>query len=172
MAGYRYDRQPNVYIEKIMKDRSVKQFSVEIDHGLGQLLKRCSAIEGRALGEIVSAVLTPYLQKYRYATLEEWELARDTAEISKAAVELETGDGFDPNSIPFDTQILGIRRKLDDLQREIEAGDRPRPDLEQLRFTLLEDLNFAEKEALQKKQEERRVLSAIWQQKCNEIPLE
>lgn len=156
-----------------MTGRSTKpDYTINIDYRLGQLLRRCSAIENRDAGEIVATLLTPYLQKYIHPTLEEWELARDTAEITQAVAELESGDGFDPNSIPFDTQILGIRRKLDDLQREIAASDSPRPDLEELRFNLLEDLNFAEKEALQKKQEERRLLSAKWQKTCDELPLE
>jgi len=119
----------------------------------------------------LNSILTPYLEKYSYDTLEQWEEVKEEKERERVLQDFEINDNFNPNEIPFNTQILGLRRKLDDLEREIRSNQTPRPDLEQLKFTLLEDLNYAEKEALQKHQDERMALHEKWKSVCAEIPL-
>lgn len=155
-----------------MDDSSDKQHSsIAISAQLFSLLQRCSHIEGREIDEILSSLLTPYLERYANDTLEQWEEVRDLQDREKILQDFERNDNFNPNEIPFNSQIFGLRRKLDDLDREIASNHTPRPDLEQLRFTLVEELNYAEKDALQKQRDEYLALSERWKSVCVKIPL-
>lgn len=155
-----------------MQKSPQKQNTITINYTLYQLLQRCAEIEERSVDDILHSLLMPYLRKYRHDTLEEWQEAREREEMEKMIRDFEADDGFDPNHIPFDTQVLAIRRKLDDLEREIQAGGKERPDLEKIRFSVLEDLNFAEQEALEKQQQEQARKSEKWQQVCTKFILE
>lgn len=154
-----------------MKNTADNKNIVAFEPYLYLLLHRCSLIEERPIDELLNSILTPYLDKYSYDTLEQWEEVKEKKERERVLQDFEINDNFNPNEIPFNTQILGLRRKLDDLEREIHSNQNPRPDLEQLKFTLLEDLNYAEKEALQKHQDERLALCKKWKSVCAEIPL-
>ncbi len=147
------------------------QYTVSVTPHLFKLLQRCSKIEMREINEIITSLLGPYLEKYTYDTLEQWEEAKETLELQKMLGEFEVNDNFNPNEIPFNTQILGLRKKLYDIDREIETSKSTRPDLEHLKFTILEDLNYAEKEALQKQQDEHLTLSEKWKSVCSQIAL-
>ncbi len=156
-----------------MNDSTDKQHSsIAISGKLFSLLQRCSHIEERGIDEILSSLLTPYLERYTNDTLEKWEEVRDLHEREKILRDFEINDNFNPNEIPFSSQILGLRRKLDELDREIASSHTSRPDLEQLRFTLVEELNYAEKDALQKQRDEYLALSERWRSVCTKIPLE
>lgn len=144
---------------------------IEIEKELYQLLKRCSSIEGRPIGDIVDSLLSPYLAKFKFNSLEEWENAREMIEMKNTVVDFQKNDNFDPNHIPFDTQIMGLRRKLDDLDREINNSTTPDSKLKELRFSLVEELNFAEAETLKKQLDKRAKEIEIWQKTCEKIPL-
>ncbi len=159
--------QPN---QKTM-DKS--PLNIKLDTELSQLLKRCSAIEKRTVSDIVNSLIQPYLVKYRFDSLEEWENAREMMEMEKLMTDFDKNDNFDPNHIPFDTQIIGLRRKLDDLDREIKnsGASTPSTELQKLRFSLVEELSFAETEALKKQRHTRTEHSETWKKTCTEIPL-
>lgn len=145
--------------------------NIEIEKQLYQLLKRCSSIEGRSIDDIVNSLLSPYLAKYKFNSLEEWEDAREMIEMENTVVDFQKNDNFDPNHIPFDVQIMGLRRKLDDLDREINNSVKPDPKLKELRFSFVEELNFAETETLKKQHVKRAEKVAIWKKTCEKIPL-
>lgn len=145
--------------------------SIRIDSRTHTLLKRCAAIEGKSMVQIVSEILSSTLKKYSFDTLEQWEQAREMQEITQVVQAFESDDGFNPQQIPFNTQILGLRRKLDDIDREIATSERPRPDLENLKYGIVEELNFAEKEALGQEQERYASLARKWEDVCREIVL-
>jgi hypothetical protein len=145
--------------------------NIEIDKELYLLLKRCSSIEAREINDIVNSLLSPYLAKYKFNSIEEWESAREMLEIESNVLDFEKNDNFDPNHIPFDTQIMGLRRKLDDLDREISNSPTPDPALKELRFSLVKQLNFAEAETLKKQHDKRAEKIALWKRTCEQITL-
>jgi len=146
--------------------------NIKIEKELYLLLKRCSSIEAREINDIINSLLSPYLTKYKFNSLEEWESAREIIEIENTVLDFEKNDNFDPNHIPFDIQIMGLRRKLDDLDREIHNSSTPDPTLKQLRFSLVEKLNFAEAETLKKQHAKRAEKIELWKKTCEETPLE
>jgi len=146
--------------------------SIKVDDTLYALLRRCIEIEARSLDEIVDSLLRPYLAKYSHNTLEDWEQAKEASEMDEMLRQFGEESGFDPNHIPFDRQILGIRRKLDELDREISSKSEADPELEKLRFSILEALNFAEKEALEKEQRARALKSKKWAEVCHKIRID
>jgi len=147
------------------------KYSVDVSERIFTLLSRFAEIDGRQIPEIVDSLLQPALEKYSSNTLEEWEEIREKEEMEQLLNEFQADNSFDPNRIPFDRQILGLRRKLDELAREIQQSSEQRPDLEKLRFSLLEELNFAEKEALEKQNNERNEKSRCWREACRKYPL-
>jgi hypothetical protein len=146
--------------------------NIDLDQDLSQLLKRCASIEGRTVSDIVNSLVRPYLVKYRFNSLEEWENAREMMEMENVMRDFDKNDNFDPNHIPFDTQIMGLRRKLDDLDREIKNSAVPSAELQELRFSLVEELSFAEAETLKKQRDNRAEQSEIWKRICKEIPID
>ena len=154
----------------VMKKTDIQQ-TIKISPQLHALLQRCSLIEAREIDEILESILGPYLKRYTHSTLEQWEEVREMEDSQQILQDFERNDNFNPNEIPFNSQILGLRRKLDDLEREIGSSQEPRTDLEQIRFTILEDLNYAEKEALQKQKDDYESLSKKWKSVCAKIPL-
>jgi hypothetical protein len=110
----------------------------------------------------------PYLVKYRFNRLEEWENAREMMGMENVMRDFDKNDNFDPNHIPFDTQIMGLRRKLDDLDREIKNSAVPSAELQELRFSLVEELSFAEAETLKKQRDNRAEQSEIWKRICRD----
>ncbi len=153
-----------------MKNTDTQQ-TIKVAPQLYTLLQRCSLIEAREIDEILETILSPYLKRYAHDTLEQWEEVREMEESQQILRDFERNNNFNPNDIPFNSQILGLRRKLDDLEREIGTSQEPRPDLEKIRFTILEDLNYAEKEALQKQKDDYESLSKKWKSVCAKIPL-
>ncbi len=143
----------------------------KFDNDIFQLLRRCSSIEGRTIIDIVNSLVEPYLAKYRFNSLEEWESAREVMEMQNVMRDFDNNENFDPNHIPFDTQVIGLRRKLDELDREIKSSTTPDDKLQELRFSLVEQLNFAETETLKKQREKRVEQIKIWEQTCKDIPL-
>ena len=153
-----------------MKNTDTQQ-TIKVAPQLYTLLQRCSLIEAREIDEILETILSPYLKRYTHDTLEQWEEVREIEEGYQILQDFERNNNFNPNEIPFNSQILGLRRKLDDLEREIDSSQKPRPDLEQIRFSILEDLNYAEKEALQKQKDDYESLSKKWKSVCAKIPI-
>ncbi len=155
-----------------MKKSSEDQTQIAVTTEIYQLLRRASAIQKTTIADIACKLLLPHIKKYRCNSLEEWETQRDMMEMEDIAEELASLGNFDPNHIPFNTQILGIRRKLDELDKVIKESDEQSAELEELRFSLQQNLNYAEKEALQKQRDKRAAESALWSKVCREIPLE
>lgn len=147
-------------------------YTIEIEKELYTLLQRSSLIEGRTISDIADSLLRPYLKKYRHNSLEEWESVQEMEEIEKVVASFQKNEGFDPNHIPFDTQIIGLRRKLDELDREIANNKSPDLKLKELRFSLIEELNFAEAETLKKQRHKRVEQSELWKTTCDRIPLD
>ena len=154
-----------------MKTSRPDTADLRISRRLKLLLQRCAAIEQRSVDDILQSLLMPHLQRYSHDTMEEWQEVQEMEEMEQMIADFAKGGEFDPNRIPFETQILAIRKKLDDIAREIAGSEQPRTDLEELRFSLLEDLNFAEREALEKQQRQQSSQSKRWKNVCRKIPL-
>ena len=154
-----------------MEKPSSRYVSLRIPEQLATLLQRCAEIEERSVDEIVEELLGAGVKKYRFDTLEEWEDSRQMEEMDQLLHQFQRDNSFDPNAIPFDHQIIGLRQKLDALEKEIEAAAETRNDLEQLRFEILENLSLAEKEALERQLKERESLSRRWKDVCRRLKL-
>ncbi len=90
-------------------------------------------------------------------------------EMKNVMRDFDNNENFDPNHIPFNTQVIGLRRKLDDLDREIKNSTTSDDKLQELRFALVEQLSFAEAETLKKQRQKREEQIKIWQQTCKEF---
>ncbi len=167
----RFRQYDVLYDIPAMKKSRSQHVELTIDHQLNQLLQRCAAIEQRNVDDILRSLLMPHLRRYTHDTMEEWQEVQEREEMEQMMADFARNDGFDPNDIPFETQILAIRKKLDDIEREIRISDQPRPDLQELRFSLLKDLNFAERDALEKQRQEQASKSRRWESVCRKIPL-
>lgn len=154
-----------------MKEKQKAGRSIEIEKDLYVLLQRCAEIEEKKIGDVIRSLLLPELQKYSHNSLEEWEQAEESMEMNKIVRDFTESAGFDPNHIPFDLQILGLRRKLDEIDRQIQTSVQPNLELEKLRFSIIEELNFAEQDALKKQQDERAKKILQWKEACRKFPL-
>jgi len=145
---------------------------IELDPRIHTLLKRCEFIEGKSISDILTHRLLPYLQRYSHSSLAHWEEAEQREQMKNMLSQFEADNNFDPNHIPFDRQILGLRRNLDELEKEIAISPVPGQDLEKLRFKIIKDLNFAEKEALEREQQKRKDRALRWQEAVKKYPLD
>jgi len=152
------------------KDRTTVSF--HIDKRLHGLLKRCSAIEDLPMSRIIDMVLRPYVEKYQYNTIDEWELAEEIQS-------LEAQDDHKETFYYEPTEEEKIKYAADQLRNSLEKLDKRKAEgkiteerYEQIKDFYLSEYDQASQGALEAAKREREAKRRKWESACKDFPLE
>jgi hypothetical protein len=149
------------------KDRTTVSF--HIDKKLYVLLKRCSAIENLPMSRIIDSVIRPYVEKYQFDTLEEWEKADELKRFLQS-VEEEPEGPSEEEMIAAEAEAL--RTTLDKMEKARNEGKLTDEKYEYFKNHYIGELSKAEDEALENRRKKREEKIRKWQKVCKEFPIE
>jgi uncharacterized protein YdaL len=124
------------------------------------------------MSRIIDKVLRPYVEKYQYNTIDDWELAEEIQS-------LEAQDEYEESLYYEPTEEENIKYAAEQLRQSLEKLDKRKADgkisdekYEQIKEYYLSEYDQASQSALEAAKREREAKRRKWESACKDFPLE